>query len=427
MKKIFVAVFFSTLFAAGFSQEKMDNRLFGIKFSGFVKNDFLWDTRQTKAAREGHFLLWPQPEVLDNNGQDINAKSGFNFMALQSRLSGKISGPDAFGAKTSGLLEGDFFAQSDANTHLFRLRHAIIKFKWENTELITGQYWNPLFVTGCFPGTVSFNTGAPIQPFSRNPQIRITQSIGNFQIMLAGLSQRDYVSVGPAGASSTYIRNSSIPDFHGQIHFTTKNDGSGTEIVAGAGFQTKTIVPRLSSTVGTETFKVDEKVTSTSLMGFMKVKLQPVTFKAHAVLGQNLSDVLSITGFAVKEITDPVTEEQSYTPVKSMILWGEIHTNGEKWQVGIFGGLNNNLGTKDAIAGNEVYGLVTNIKSLYRISPRIIFNSGKARFAVEGEYTSALFGETDTNGMPILDADGIPMNTTKVSNMRLLLAAYYFF
>jgi hypothetical protein len=33
-----------------------------IKISGYVKNDFYYDTRQTIAAREGLFLLYPAEE-----------------------------------------------------------------------------------------------------------------------------------------------------------------------------------------------------------------------------------------------------------------------------------------------------------------------------------------------------------------------------
>ena len=153
-----------------------DEGNFGIKFSGFVKNDFFFDTRQTVAAREGHFLLWPAAVTLDETGVDINAQSNFNILAVQSRLKGAITGPDAFGAKTSGVIEADFFAQANDNINLLRLRHAFVKLNWEHMELLAGQYWNPLFVTDCFPGTVSFNTGTPPQSFSRNPQVRATNT-----------------------------------------------------------------------------------------------------------------------------------------------------------------------------------------------------------------------------------------------------------
>ena len=99
--------------AAVSAQEKEESK-FGVTFSGFVKNDFFWDTRQTVAAREGHFLLWPTPLNLDENGEDINKQTSFNFLAIQSRLTAKFTGPDALGAKTSGLIEGDFNSERPA-------------------------------------------------------------------------------------------------------------------------------------------------------------------------------------------------------------------------------------------------------------------------------------------------------------------------
>ena len=156
-----------------FAQEDEEEKKFGITFKGFVKNDFILDSRQVVSARDGHFLLYPANEVLDADGNDINGRASFNYLAIQSRLSGHISGPDAFGAKTSGLIEGAFFGQIEDNINSFRLRHAFIKLNWPKTEILLGQYWHHFFVTGCYPGTVSFNTGVPFQFFSRNPQIRM--------------------------------------------------------------------------------------------------------------------------------------------------------------------------------------------------------------------------------------------------------------
>ncbi|MBE9481668.1 MAG: hypothetical protein IMY69_08235, partial [Bacteroidetes bacterium] len=69
-----------------------DNKNFGIKFSGFVKSDIFWDSRQTVDVREGHFCLYPQNEKLDINGKDVNAKSKFNILSIQTRLKGNITG-----------------------------------------------------------------------------------------------------------------------------------------------------------------------------------------------------------------------------------------------------------------------------------------------------------------------------------------------
>jgi hypothetical protein len=424
-----------------FAQE--NEKKFGISFSGFVKNDFFFDSRQTVSAREGHFLLWPSAQSLDAEGVDTNARSNFNFLAVQSRLKGTITGPDAFGAKTSGVIEGDFFAQANDNINLFRMRHAFIKLQWTNTELLTGQYWNPLFVTDCFPGTVSFNTGTPLQSFARNPQVRLTQSIGPLKIIGALLAQRDYTSRGPNGVSSEYLRNATIPDLHIQVHYSTKNDEAGTSFTGGAGISYKVIVPRLSSeivispaydTVGaegkivhikevSEKHHVSEKVGGLTAIAFSKIVLKPVTVKIEGRYGENIADVLSISGFALKEVTDITTGENSYTPLKNITFWGELHTNGKKIQAGIFGGYLKNLGTKEEIiaAGDPVvYGLGTNIESLVRISPRIIFTSNKTKIAGEIEYTSAAYGSN-------YNSNYIPENTTTVSNVRLLISTIYSF
>ena len=401
------------------AQEEKKEPQFGVKISGFVKNDFFWDSRQTVAAREGHFLLWPEPVELDNNGNDLNGKSSFNFLSIQSRLSIGLSGPDAFGAKTSGLIEGDFFAQANDNINMLRLRHAFVKLNWEHLEIMAGQYWNPLFVTSCFPGTVSFNTGTPLQSFARNPQIRATYKTGGLSIIAAALGQRGYSTVGASGASSSYLRNSSIPDMHLQVHFGTANE-CGINILAGGAAAYKTIVPRLTSSPGAGiTYAVNEKVGGLTAMGFAKLSTKPITAKIQVRYGENISDLLGISGYGITGVVDPTTGEQSYTPLKSMTFWAEVHTNGNP-QVGVFGGITSNNGSKEQLSTMTVYGRATTIRSLYRISPRVIYNVGKLRLAMEIEYTNAAYGSFH-------DVNYIPSETTDADNLRVLAAIYYFF
>ena len=419
MKKYFIIALALLSTIAVIAQEKEESK-FGVKFSGFVKNDFFWDTRQTVAAREGHFLLWPTPVNLDENGEDINKQASFNFLAIQSRLTAKLTGPDALGAKTSGLIEGDFFAQASDNINLLRLRHAFVKLNWEHTEVMAGQYWNPLFVTSCFPGTVSFNTGTPLQSFARNPQLRVTYKTNGFSLLAAALGQRDYSSVGPAGASSSYLRNSAVPEMQVQVHYGTSNE-DGMNIVAGAGAAYKTIVPRLSSSPADGvTYKVDEKVGGFTAMAFSKLTTTPITAKLQVRYGENIADLLGISGYAATEVLDVTTGELAYAPLKSMTFWAEVHSNGNP-QVGIFGGLTSNNGINETILTTvPVYGRGTTIRRLYRIAPRIIYNVGKLRLAAEVEYTSAAYGDN-------YDEFFIPADVTIATNLRVLTAVYYFF
>ena len=175
---------------------------FGINFSGFVNTDIFFDSRQTVMARDGDWLFYPENVKKDPDGKDINANGTFSILSIFTRISGNITGPEIFKAKTSGLIEGEFYGNIPANINTFRLRHAYVRLNWKKTELLIGQYWHPMFVPTCIPETVAINAGAPFLVFSRNPQVRVTRQFGNFRLMLAAITQVDATSTGPEGAST---------------------------------------------------------------------------------------------------------------------------------------------------------------------------------------------------------------------------------
>lgn len=393
-----------------------DNKKFGIKFSGFVKTDIYWDSRQTISIRDGQFLLYPANERLDADGNDINAKSSFNMISIQTRLRGTITGPDALGAKTSGVIEGAFFGQSGGDINGFRLRHAFVKLDWSKTSLLVGQYWHPAFVTYCFPGTVSFNTGVPFVPFTRNPQIRVTQKLGKVNLMFTVLSQVDFLSTGPDGANSKYLRNSAVPAMNLRLEYRNVNTTDNKEFLIGASVNYKMLTPRLETD---SNYKTSESIGSLSETFYVKLKLPKVTFKLQGVYAEDAYNWTMIGGYAVESITDPLRDYVEYIPIKTASGWLDVHSNGKKWQVGVLAGYAKNLGaSKDFMGDNYQRG--GNIAYLYRIAPRFIYNSGRFRIAPEVEYTVAAYGKT-------IEANGVVKDTKEVGNLRFLLGVYLFF
>ncbi len=420
MNKFFtsIAVFFCVFTLLAQTEQK-----FGIGWGGFLKTDAFYDTRQFSGIREGHFLFYPLPESLDKNGVDINEKGNFNILSIQSRLWGKITAPEAFGAKSFGYVEGEFFGTSDGDVNGFRLRHAYVVCDWGSTELLVGQTWHPMFITSNFPDVVSFNTGAPIQLFSRNPQIRLRQNlIGDLKFYLTAFSQRDMTGTGPNGSSSIYLRNSGIPELNAKLEFHNKSGKD--EILIGASGGYKSIVPRTKN--GNNEDAYDEKVNSISAMGYFKFKFNDFQIKAQSALTQNAVDLLQIGGYAVKSSSNGVWE---YTPWNILSSWLELiysskFDESNSMDIGLFGGYSMNMGTQDEIGYKEnnafvYYGRNPNIDNILRISPRIIFNSGKTRFAFETEYTKAAYGT--------LKSDGKVENTKDYANIRFLLGVYIFF
>jgi len=382
---------------------------FGINFSGFVKTDIIYDSRQTVSLREGHFLLYPANEKMDLNNADVNAASNFNILSIQTRLLGKITGPDAFDAKTSGQIEAEFFGTSDADINGFRLRHAFVKFDWEKTSLLVGQTWHPLFISEVFPGVVSFNTGAPFQPFSRNPQIRLSQTFDHIKMIITAASQRDFSSNGPDGFTSAYLRNSVLPNLNAQVQFSKGNN------LIGVGLDFKKITPRL---VTSKNFITKKSISTLSFTGYFKFNADPFLIKSQTVYGPNLADLMMIGGYAVRA-TNAADGQEEYTGIKVLSTWAEI-IYGKELEFGLFGGYSKNLGADENISGSY-YGRATNIDNLFRISPRIQWNSGKSRISTELEYTSAAYGKNNNSNK------GKVIDTKSVSNLRLLFAVYYFF
>ncbi len=416
----FVLLFFinQKLIAQVAAAKPADNTAsFGIKLYGFLRNDIMYDSRQIVSAREGDLSLYAKDKLPDANGKDINAAPTFHMLAITSRLGGTITGPNAFGAKTSGILEAEFFGNFDGGINEFRLRHAWAKLDWPKTQLAFGQYWHPMFVTECYPGVIDFNTGMPFQPFNRSPQVRLTQKLdkaNKLSLLLAAISQRDFASVAPSGYAATDpLRNSAVPNLHAQLQF--KN----AHLSAGVGIDYKSIRPKLNS--GTPNMVSKEKVNSTSFIGYIKVTTKPVVLKAEIVVGDNLTDHVMIGGYL--GYTDSTGEAEKYAATKTKSYWFDIAGTGKKIIPGLFIGFTSNDGAKPgatAAYGRSIGFGGRGIKNVFRVSPRMEFVSGKFKFGTEIEYTAAQYGVL-SNGSKVTGT------TDKINNTRFLLTTTFSF
>lgn len=197
----------------------------GIKWGGYVKVDWFQDDRAVIGARDDMYLFYPAPRrqvtnapavlgqcinpVLqpDNpaclyiygNNEDLNAVKQTHITAVQSRVNMTVPGPDAFGAKTSAFVEVDFFGTSNYLAWMTRLRHATVNLNWGETKLLVGMWWHPLFTLGYQPETVQFSPISPVHPFSRQPQVKLSQDLGGGLNLHVTLLYRGYHSdTGPA-------------------------------------------------------------------------------------------------------------------------------------------------------------------------------------------------------------------------------------
>jgi len=378
-------------------------------------NNMFFDSRKNFEALDGLVLLFPLPQdTLDAFGEDINQVRNLNLLSFATRLRAAVTGPDAFGASTSGLIEIDF--TSRANSVTLRFRQAWVKLAWENSDLLVGRAWHPMSSTDVAPAVSSLNWGAPFQPFNRSAQITFTRYSGNISMIGSLIFQNDYTSNGPAGKTYLYQTNSLHPEIHAQIKYKSEN------FIIGAGADYKKILPRTHtvSPVTGKKYKTNEAYNSLAYLVYAQVKTGKLTIAAKSIYATNISENLMAGAFGISAF-DSATGREKYTPYKHWYIWGNI-MYGTNLKAGVFAGYFKNLGAKDDLVENTpVYGLGENIASMYRISPIISYTKGKVTLASEVECNIAAYGKINYSDKGrITDAE-------KITGMRVLLSLNYVF
>jgi len=369
-----------------FTQEKKEEKLEWIQFHGFVNYEVIYDTRQNMVAREGEVLLFPKPFEADKNGEDKNDHGKLSMFSLHTRIRADINEIEIYKMKASGGIEFDFIGTNDATLNLIRLRLAFIKLTATKFEWLMGQYWHPMFVNDCFPDVISWGAAAPIHVLNRSPQIRFTY-FPNQKISLMGSisSQRDFMSSGPIGNSTEYLKNSKIPEMHFQLILKPT-----PKLVGGITSGYKVLVPRMVTDSG---FVSKESLASYNFNVFGRFKGDKFDFKLEAIYGQNLSSLMLIGGYAVKKITDIQKNTKQYVNINSGSVWLEASYKIKDFRIGLFAGYLKNFGADSYIDQiSEVYGLGTTVNYMYNFSPRIVYAPKKLKFAFELNNTAASFG-----------------------------------
>lgn len=394
---------------------------FPIKISGYIKSESYWDTRQVVGFRADETLFYPEKIELDANCQDINAKGQFETVAFQTRMHVDMFGPKLKEAKTKGVIEFDFFGKAEIS-NIIRLRHAYLQLSWETINIIAGQFWHPFYPLQAYARTISFNSGSPIDTFSRNPQFRLTWAASsNVDLLFCASSELDFPSDGPIGFDTKYMRDAVVPmlDFVIKPHFGEHNFGLGIDY--------KRIVPRLKTDTG---LKARESLNSVSAMAYAALNWPSISIWTKFIFVQNDTDQNMIGGYAIHCI-DELNDRRDYTNLNNFAWWIDIDVTKSKSIIpGLFMGVIKSLGARETILPNvvddngtitekRIYGIGTDIDTVFRFSPRLQWRVNNFLLGVELEYTRAAYGTIDDCGNVI--------DTNPVGNTRLLGALFYYF
>ncbi len=413
--KVFVSLpIIALLFLSSFI--KAEEPPIKLKPYGYISYEIIYDTYRSLDSRDGELYFFPLKPNFDIHGNDINKRNKLNMLSVQSRFGANITGPDVFGARASGRIEADFFGTHQDYVRMLRLRLAFITLQWEQTQLLMGNTFHPMFVLECFPATVSFAAAVPFHPLNRSPQIRLTHKLNeNFTGSLSFLIHGYHLSAGPRHQQ----RNSGLPDSQLQLKYSA----NGLLLGATAGY--KFLSPRDVTGGGEATTKT---VGSYNLQAFSRIDTRPVTFKFEAIYGENLSNFIMIGGYGARGVDTPENpfdwnSDYEYANLKTLSLWTDIHSNHQVVQWGIFAGYTENLGSDDPFLTVPGAGLqrFTDLHYLFRISPRITWFSNNFSFGAEFSYYSAVYAEEfDMYRKPLSSMDAA------INNHIILFAKYTF-
>lgn len=389
------------------------------KYSGFIEYVAWWANRQGVGDGNVFELLYPERPLYDADCRDINARGHSAMTVLDTRIRTEFFGPHVLNASTFAFIESDVFGFDITNLR-FRLWHIFLQLTWKHSKLLLGQFWHPFSVINTFPPTITVDNGSPVTPNSRNPQIRYTIIHGNKALLIAALSQSQFASDGPEGHSSVYLRNAKVPLLVARAVYDDKE-----HIYAGIGVLFQRLKPRIESDTG---YRVNESINSAQATLFATIKFDPLEIRQQLTFAQNGNYLNLLGGFAVTKI-EPITDMRHYTNTNALSYWIDLNIN-RTIEPGVFMGIVKNLGahkniiqcTTDMSTGIEtstIYGLGTDINSIFKCYPRIRFHILPFDFAFEFEYTRATYG--------CINDQGKVKNLEPVNHMRALFASYYYF
>ena len=402
------------------------------KLYGFIRNYFVFDSRESKAGTGDLFYYlpldnkWNTTDESNPAREDLNASPNFTFLALTSRVGLDVSGYYHNNVHFGAKFEADFYAGLSSassavglsgntkvsGTAQMRLRQAYATVTWKDLPLSgeqkaqvglkIGQAWHPMAAD--HPHLFSLEVGAPFGPFSRTPQVTMDASLGkNWVLSASAIWQMQYQSAGPSGASASYTKYGLTPEVY--LGVTYKHKG----FLGRLGADILSIKPRNIGAIkdpadASKTINVHVKDRKTSLLyyAYLQYNKGMFSFKAKTTYGEGGEHISLMSGYAkVGELEDGTWQ---YASLRNSSSWVSL-SYGKKWQGVLFAGYMKNLGLADEHDIEKVYfnsNGSTNINQMYRINPQGLYNFGKFSLGLEYQWTAVQYGDAtlDRRALP---------------------------
>lgn len=382
------------------------------KLYGFIRNYFAFDSRESKSGTKDLFYYIPKDEALNAKGEDINANPTFRFLAITSRVGLDVKDYQFGKTKVGAKIETDFYCMN-GNVAVLRLRQAYATLGWDglgkgqkqSASLKVGQAWHPIAADQ--PYVIDLETGTPFNPFSRTPQVMLDYNFSKHFTLTGGfIWQMQYLSSGPNGASDSYIKYGCTPEFYAGVTFKSNNGFLGR-----VGMDVLSIKPRWRDANGS---KVDDRLTTVNHYVYAQYAAGDFSVNAKVVYASAGEHLNMLSGYGVTDINSDGSWE--YAPLHSTASYVSVKY-GRKLQVQGMIGYMKNLGTsKDLYSDTTIPSALlvgdhdntkytsskylylsgngfSNLNSIIRVTPTVVYNLGKLSFGLEYDITAAQYGK----------------------------------
>ena len=436
MKKILLTILAFVFASSAFAQEATkaetpvkDHLQNHFKLYGFIRNYFIYDSRESKSGTSDLFYYLPLDKKMNADGSlDLNDHGSFRFVALTSRVGLDVSGYQINNVHFGAKVEADFYAglssfdskdkyKAEAayypgNTNItgtaqMRLRQAYATITWKDLPLNSeqtasvglklGQAWHPMAAD--MPHIFSLEAASPFGPFSRTPLVQMDANLGkNWILSAAAVWQMQYCSQGPVGASAIYMKYGMTPEFYAALGYKGKN------FLVRGGVDLISIKPRVYGSVDDVVVKVSDRKTSLLYYIYGQYSKGLFSLKAKSTFGEGGEHMNLMSGYV--KTGENEDGSWNYASLRNSSSWLSL-SYGKKWQGVLFLGYMKNLGLAEGVhdgpvAKGNVYFFAhgfPNINQMYRINPQLIYNIGKLNVGLEYQWTAVQYGDYDNGNL----------------------------
>lgn len=390
---------------------------FTFKISGFARSDVFMDTRQALSFRENIMLFAPrEPCIL--HGGDVNSVGTFNITPLRSFL--RLDAHDAIsnGKKIQATIQLDFLGANEDTLSAVRVWYAYFEIKGRRDKVVIGQLRHPLRLLQVYPRALTFNVAEILAV----PQIRWVHHFTERTHLLAAIHSEflecswGQITPGINVDSPQFLQNSMKPAFAVRLQYEHE------KYIVGAGYDVRSIVPRLVTLTG---YSTSQEIAASWITAFAGFTSRNFLLRWQSLVGQNTTPANLLGGAALSSCFSP-SNQCTYTNLWAATHWLDFEvTRHPVVHPGFFLGyspvfhVDKQLYFDPTTHKPVIFTFNDRLQTVLRVAGRLTGEWEPVKVGMEYIYAFAQYGDRNAGGQII--------NPVNVSMGRLLFVMWVYF